>query len=114
MNLEQMSDWMQSSMPGIGIDKRFKSQQSGENDLIGAISGDTAARPFSGIVERAVNAIQGPAAAARNVIDKFSRGAEGEIHESMMALEKSDIGTKFFVTAKNKAIEAYKEIMRMG
>ena len=114
MNFDQMSDWFQSSMPSIGIDKRPDAKRDDDMRVAGSIGAGSAARPFSGIVERAVNAVQGPAAAAKNVIERFSRGAEGEIHESMMALEKSDIGMKFFVTAKNKAVEAYKEIMRMG
>ena len=45
--------------------------------------------------------------------EEFVRG-EGNIHETMVALEKSDISLKFAVSVRNKLVEAYREIMRMA
>lgn len=38
---------------------------------------------------------------------------KAEIHETMIALEKSDVSMRLMLTIRNKAIEAYKEIMHM-
>jgi flagellar hook-basal body complex protein FliE len=36
-----------------------------------------------------------------------------DIHETMIALQKSDISMRTFLAVRNKVIEAYREIMRM-
>lgn len=38
---------------------------------------------------------------------------EGDIHESMIALQKLDLSMRLLLTVRNKAIEAYKEITHM-
>lgn len=38
---------------------------------------------------------------------------KADIHETMIALQKTDISMRMFLTVRNKAIEAYREIMRM-
>jgi len=40
------------------------------------------------------------------------KGAE-QIHESMIKLEEADLSLKLLVKTRNKAMEAYQEIMRM-
>lgn len=40
------------------------------------------------------------------------RGAEN-IHETMIALQEAEIGLKMLVRFRDKALEAYQEIMRM-
>ncbi|MCL2340603.1 MAG: flagellar hook-basal body complex protein FliE [Proteobacteria bacterium] len=40
-------------------------------------------------------------------------GGEKNLHEAMIAIEKADISLRFAVQVRNKAIEAYQEIMRM-
>ena len=38
---------------------------------------------------------------------------KADVHETMLALQKTDISMRMFLTVRNKVIEAYKEIMRM-
>ena len=38
---------------------------------------------------------------------------KGEVHESMIALQKADTSMKLLLTIRNKVIEAYREVMRM-
>lgn len=40
------------------------------------------------------------------------KGAD-RIHESMIKLEEADISTRLLVKVRNKALDAYQEIMRM-
>ena len=38
---------------------------------------------------------------------------KNDIHETMIALQKSDISMRTFLAVRNKVIEAYREVMRM-
>lgn len=44
--------------------------------------------------------------------DGAINGAE-DIHEAMIRLQEAEISLRMFMQVKNKAIEAYREIMRM-
>lgn len=49
---------------------------------------------------------------ATNQADKFANGDPGVgIHEVMIASEKANIALRFATTLKNKAVEAYRELM---
>lgn len=38
---------------------------------------------------------------------------KADIHQTMVALQKSDLSMRLFMAVRNKAIEAYREVMRM-
>ena len=40
-------------------------------------------------------------------------GENMNLHEMMIAMEKADISLRFMVQVRNKAVDAYNEIMRM-
>lgn len=40
-------------------------------------------------------------------------GGEGNLHETMLALEKADISMKVAMKVRNKILDAYNEVMRM-
>lgn len=69
---------------------------------------------FSEALGRAAEAVMEPQRAAADATEMFARGEEGEIHQSMLALERADISLRFLVSVRNKALEAYREIMHMG
>jgi flagellar hook-basal body complex protein FliE len=39
---------------------------------------------------------------------------QGNLHEMALALEKADIGMRLAMKVRNKVVDAYNEIMRMG
>jgi flagellar hook-basal body complex protein FliE len=41
-------------------------------------------------------------------------GGEGNLHETMLALEKADVAMKVALKVRNKVIDAYNEVMRMS
>jgi flagellar hook-basal body complex protein FliE len=59
-----------------------------------------------GQVEALQLAADGEAARAAN-------GA-GNLHETALALEKADIGMRVLTKVRNKIVEAYQDVMRMG
>lgn len=46
-------------------------------------------------------------------VQGLTTGASGGLHEVMIALEKSSISMQFLLQVRNKALDAYQEIMRM-
>lgn len=56
-----------------------------------------------------VNAIQGEADLA---IKGLSTGQVGNIHETMIAIEKANLSFNMMVQVRNKLVQAYEEIMR--
>jgi flagellar hook-basal body complex protein FliE len=46
-------------------------------------------------------------------VDAIARGA-GNIHEMALALEKADVAMRLAMRVRNKLIDTYNEIMRMG
>jgi flagellar hook-basal body complex protein FliE len=50
---------------------------------------------------------------ADQTILKANTGESVDLHEMMIAMEKADISLRLMVQVRNKAIDAYQEIMRM-
>ncbi|MBM9537437.1 flagellar hook-basal body complex protein FliE [Desulfobulbus alkaliphilus] len=46
-------------------------------------------------------------------VQQVHGGGEKNLHEAMIAIEKADISLRYMVQVRNKALEAYQEIMRM-
>jgi flagellar hook-basal body complex protein FliE len=57
-----------------------------------------------------VNALQGEAGKA---IERMVSGEATDMHEVMIAVEKAKTSFELLMEIRNKAIDAYKEIMRM-
>ena len=41
-------------------------------------------------------------------------GGEGNLHETMLALEKADVSMRVAMKVRNKILDAYNEVMRMS
>ncbi|MBI5485264.1 MAG: flagellar hook-basal body complex protein FliE [Deltaproteobacteria bacterium] len=50
---------------------------------------------------------------ADHEIQKLSTGESKGLHEVMLAVEKSGVAFQFLTQVRNKAMDAYQEIMRM-
>jgi len=46
-------------------------------------------------------------------IQQLSTGENRNLHETMIAVEKASISFQFMSQIRNKALEAYQEVMRM-
>ena len=47
------------------------------------------------------------------MIQKLATGENRSLHETMIAVEKASISFQFMSQIRNKALEAYQEVMRM-
>lgn len=50
---------------------------------------------------------------ADQAVMKANTGGKVDLHEMMISMEKADISLRLLVQVRNKAIDAYQEIMRM-
>lgn len=112
MNTEQMQQWLGQ------VNLADLSERSQRSEAFGQLDGQssTLAAPsrFGEAVNKAVGDAHKPAQAAGEAVRSFAKGGEGHMHETMMAVKKGEISFKFMVALKNRALEAYKEVMRMG
>ena len=68
---------------------------------------------FSSILKSAINEVENSNAAADTSIRNFLSGENGEIHSTILATQKADLQFELFLQARNKAVSAYQEIMKM-
>jgi len=67
---------------------------------------------FFEYVKQAVKNVNESEAKANHSVEQMTKGQAG-IHETMIALEKAGISLRLVLQVRNKALEAYREIMRM-
>jgi flagellar hook-basal body complex protein FliE len=75
-------------------------------------TGPKSAAGFGEVLKEALgksNALESEA--DRSIIDLLQ--GKADIHETMIALEKSDISMRLLLAIRGKVVEAYREIMRM-
>ena len=68
---------------------------------------------FSEALARASAAVVEPQQKAAEAVKAFEKGHRN-IHETLLAIEKSDISLKYMMGIKNKLLDAYREVMQMG
>jgi flagellar hook-basal body complex protein FliE len=67
---------------------------------------------FSEYVKEALENVNELQAKANRSIEQMTTGQTG-IHETMIAVEKAGISLRLILQVRNKALEAYREIIRM-
>lgn len=68
---------------------------------------------FADQLKNAINTVNDAQVDADQAVEQLHSGQPASLHEVMLSLEKADISMRLFVQLRNKAVEAYQEIMRM-
>lgn len=90
---------------GIGLSKAFP-----QPGTTGATStADGAGKFFSELVSK-VNDLS---VQSDKSVQALASGENKNLHEVMIAMEKASISFQFMSSVRNKALEAYQEVMRM-
>lgn len=81
-------------------------------------AGEAGARPaggasFAQALGHAIGEVEALQLAADGEAAKAAAGA-GNLHETALALEKADVGMRVLTKVRNKIVEAYQDVMRMG
>ena len=88
-------------LPGL---KNVKESPSSSED------GGSFAKTLTGAIER-VNQMKNE---ADQSIQGLAEGKNVDIHQTMIAMEKASVSFQLLMQTRNKIIDAYKEMMRMG
>ena len=71
------------------------------------------AAAFTGELDRALGEVDKLQVAADQQASQVAQGA-GNLHEMALALEKADVAMRLAMRVRNRVVETYNEIMRMG
>ena len=72
----------------------------------------TASATFGDVIKQAVKGVGDMEIRTGQSVEQLLKGEAG-IHETMIALQKADISFRFLLQARNKVMDAYREVMRM-
>lgn len=68
---------------------------------------------FTDLLSKAVGNVNADQVEADQSIATYLSGKQENLHETMIQLEKADVSLRLLVNVRNKAVDAYREIMRM-
>lgn len=72
-----------------------------------------AGQSFGDIISNMVGEVNTRHQEADQAIQQVHAGGERNLHEAMIAMEKADVSLRYMAQVRNKALEAYQEIMRL-
>jgi flagellar hook-basal body complex protein FliE len=79
----------------------------------GAGAAPNPAEGFGKVMEEMVGKVSDLQQNADQSIQALATGQSKGLHEVMLAVEKASVSFQFLTQVRNKAVEAYQEIMRM-
>lgn len=68
---------------------------------------------FGDMLMQKINQVDEMQKTADVAVNDFATGKSRNLHEAVLALEMADTSLRMMVTVRNKAIEAYQEIMKL-
>ncbi|TMV13883.1 flagellar hook-basal body complex protein FliE [Paenibacillus thermoaerophilus] len=77
------------------------------------IGADGVAKSFGNFLSDAIQKLEGQQMEVETLTKQFAVGDLPDVHRLTIAAEKAALGLEFTVKVRDKAIEAYQEIMRM-
>lgn len=76
-------------------------------------SSDSGKSEFLDLLEKGIKEVNDSSIAAEKSSMDLASGKSSNIHETMLAVTKAELGFNMMVQMRNKVIEAYQEVMRM-
>jgi flagellar hook-basal body complex protein FliE len=68
---------------------------------------------FQDAFAAAIQAVESSGQQASTSVERFLSGQGEELHTTLLATERAQLTFELFLQARNKAVSAYQEIMRM-
>jgi flagellar hook-basal body complex protein FliE len=68
---------------------------------------------FRNLLEQSLSTVESQRVAAQASVDRFLSGEGEELHQVALATQKAELSFELFMQVRNKAVQAYQEIMRM-
>lgn len=74
---------------------------------------DPAGTPFSALLTDAVGQVSSLQTQARATVEGLMTGSGVDVHEAMIATQKADMAFELALAVRNKAVQAYQQVMGM-
>src|SRR4051812_21920765 len=68
---------------------------------------------FGKLFHQAVDRVEQLQSTGQEKVDRFMRGEDQEVHDLVLSVQRADLAFEYFMQMRNKAVQAYQEIMRM-
>ena len=68
---------------------------------------------FQGVLENAIASVETTRNAGSQAVENFLSGEGGELHSTILAVQRASLSFDLFLQVRNKVVSAYQEIMRM-
>jgi flagellar hook-basal body complex protein FliE len=99
---------------GLGRSALDEAMKAGVADAPGADSAHGVHKPFSEFLKAQVENVNGLQKEADTAVAAMVTGQSGNLHETMIALDKADVSFRMATKVRTKIIDAYHEVMRMN
>jgi flagellar hook-basal body complex protein FliE len=83
---------------------------AGGSFSLGSLS---SAPPFSDLLASAMSNVQGLEDQAAGAVQGLMSGSGVDVHQAMIATQKSDMAFEMALAVRNKAVAAYQQVMQM-
>ena len=100
------------SSTGIDFDKLQEGLQR-SSDANSTQSTGSGKSEFLDLLEKGIKEVNASSQEAEKSSMDLASGKSSNIHETMLAVTKAELGFNMMVQMRNKVIEAYQEVMRM-
>ncbi len=96
---------------GIGS-MPLQAAQAAPKQLFAQTGASELSKQFGGFLTEAMDKLNEQQARVNSLDQQFVTGQTSDVHQLMIATEKASLGLELTVQIRNKAVEAYQEIMR--
>ncbi|MBI5345014.1 MAG: flagellar hook-basal body complex protein FliE [Deltaproteobacteria bacterium] len=79
---------------------------------IGSIGGSAQNETFGSVLKDSLDKVNKLQNDADKAIEGLAKGEQGNIHNTMIAVEKANLSFNMMLQVRNKLLQAYEEIMR--
>jgi len=76
-------------------------------------TGHVNSRPFSDTLKDSLKSVNHLQKESTSMIESFASGKRQNVHELMIAMQKSSLAMNMTSAVRNRLLEAYREVMRM-
>lgn len=87
---------------------------SPDKNFIGVVAKTTSEQSFGDVINDAIDKLNNLSNRSATMSKQFAAGENVELHDVMVASQEADVAMRLTLQLRNKVMEAYREVMRMG
>lgn len=99
-------------LPELANNARIGANKASGASGTNAVAGEST--DFSAKLREVLNDANDTQVKAEKVAEDYASGKQNDLHGTMISMAQADVSLRLVANVRNRAIEAYREIMRMG